>query len=682
VIGIDIDASNSVATLYDPSAGVFSPTTNQPIIKRRYQTVTLLPSGKVLITGGNDLQNHLAILKSAEIYDPTTSSFSLLPSGMAQARGSHSAVLLDNGLVLITGGEDENNHILKSAEIYNPANDSFTLLGPSMTTARRDHTSVKLKNGTVLLIAGVNQNLGFLKDIEIFNPSTSTFRAAGEMIEDRKEGFSATLLPDGNVLITGGQGDIDRDTLRSAELYNAQTGMFEALPDMNDGRSSHFAILFQNDAYVLIGGGYMTVIGGAWDSLELYDIKNKVFQRANPMHFGRAAVQDAVASTSNGDVIVFGGDALSLESTELRNAEHIRSADISSSVIGGLNNFRIWHTSTSLQDGTVLITGGIGPQLSLFEPAAPVATAEIYDPVTDIFVPTSGLMKSARAFHTATRLGDGTVLITGGGISDTDTAELYLPSSKTFSSVSGQMSVNRDAGHTATLLKDGTVLITGGINDNGDVLDLAEIYDPRTKTFSGPTGKMTTARTFHAATILNDGRVLITGGGPTMSMADVLDTAEIYDPTTRTFTSIPFRMSSPRTLHAAIALNDGRVLIAGGFQNANSILDSADVYDPASGQFQVLAAKMTVPRAYHTVTALSSGRILITGGESTRTTSQASAEIFDPGSGRFAAVGDMKAQRFGHGASLLPSGAVVVTGGRYIDRGGQIPLETAEVYEP
>jgi N-acetylneuraminic acid mutarotase len=80
---------------------------------RRSHTATLLPSGKVLVTGGNGG----SVLDSAELYDPDTRSWSPVAS-MSSARQYHSATLLDSGELLITGGV--NGAFLSSAELYIP----------------------------------------------------------------------------------------------------------------------------------------------------------------------------------------------------------------------------------------------------------------------------------------------------------------------------------------------------------------------------------------------------------------------------------------------------------------------------------------------------------------------------------------------------------------------------------
>src|SRR5581483_9740154 len=79
-----------------------------------------------------------------------------------------------------------------------------------------------------------------------------------------------------------------------------------------------------------------------------------------------------------------------------------------------------------------------------------------------------------------------------------------------FAVPTGSLNVAR-AYHTATLLNDGRVLIAGGFDANSDVLNSFDIYDPRSGSFSA-TGTMTTTRTYHTATLLPNGMVLIVGG--------------------------------------------------------------------------------------------------------------------------------------------------------------------------
>jgi hypothetical protein len=312
---------------------------------------------------------------------------------------------------------------------------------------------------------------------------------------------------------------------------------------------------------------------------------------------------------SDGTVLVAGGGDIRLAVAELYDP-----ATGTFRPTGALAVPRLWHKATSLRDGRVLVVGGAGyvPVGTLALP--PLASAEVYDAASGTFSETGSMAAARKLGHTATALPDGRVLIAG-GVSDSlastaTSAEVYDPATGTFSSA-GKMTSSRQQ-HTATLLLDGKVLLAGGDRSGGrgGYTDTAELYDPAIGAFH-PTGSMVVVRSYHTATLLRDGRVLVAGGVSAAS----LSSAELYDPATGTFTSTG-GMGSARNFHSATALVDGSVLIVGGTLNtgsSTSALQSAELYNPATGTFSAAGA-MTEARFWHTATFLPSGDVLIAGG--------------------------------------------------------------------
>ncbi len=325
-----------------------------------------------------------------------------------------------------------------------------------------------------------------------------------------------------------------------------------------------------------------------------------------------------------------------------------------------MNVGRNRHTATLLQDGKVLIAGGLG-NASL---QSPLVSARLYDPATAAFAITATGMADARASHTATLLRSGNVLIAGGGNSS---ADLYDPATTGFTATPNLMTAPR-MNHTATLLPDGKVLIAGG-DDGEAALISAEQYDPATREFTG-IGTMNVARSGHTATLLGTGRVLIAGG---FDGTNRLLSAELYDPVANAFTGTG-SMTVARDWHTATLLPGGKVLIAGGFDGTTHFA-SAELYDPSYGRFTPTGS-MTAGRDVHAATLLLDGKVLITGGW-TGADELADAELYDPVAGEFAGTGSMSQTRSYHTATLLQSGMVLIAGGL----SGTDDLASVELYQ-
>jgi hypothetical protein len=324
---------------------------------------------------------------------------------------------------------------------------------------------------------------------------------------------------------------------------------------------------------------------------------------------------------------------------------------------------------------------------------------------------------STRAYHTATLLQNGNVLIIGGYDKDNNVlarAEVYDPATKTFSAT-GSMSVGR-VYHTATLLLNGKVLIAGGssVSDltTGVPLDSIEIYDPATGVFTPQaTTMLTDARFSHSAILLNNGKVLLVGG---IGLAgQKLATAELYDPASTASNKIAVTgsMTTPRWLNTIATMADGTILVVGGSSGtitgdvpSATYLASAETYNPVTGLFTAITRYTDAPantiidplsqlvdtRGFHTTTFLADSTLLVAGGYGRLATSTltgsslATAEIFNQnGGGSFVHTnGDMPLERANHTATMLPSsGKVLIIGGGGYSGGTFAVMNSAIVYQ-
>jgi len=335
---------------------------------------------------------------------------------------------------------------------------------------------------------------------------------------------------------------------------------------------------------------------------------------------------------------------------------------------GSMATGRTLHTATLLGDGTVLVVGGY-----------PGATTEIYNPASGTFTLTKGKLSVDLFRQTATLLANGKVLIAGGTDFLTGqpvaTAELYDPATGLFTPTAHNMTVPR-SNHTATAIAGGKVLLAGGFNGSADVAT-AETYDPATDSFTATTGPMSSPRAYHTATLLTNGKVLIAGSddptGPTLA------TAELFDPGTGSFSSTG-SMAAERQNHTATLLttgpNSGKVLIAGGADNISGAKATAELYDSGTGTFTATGS-MAVQRYYHTATLLSDGTVLMVGGLNTNTV----VELYDPTTGTFGGTGELQAWRYLQTATLLKDGSTVLVTGGNGNAGPGTAIATAELYQ-
>ncbi len=672
--------SLSTAEYFDPLISNFR-SAGQMTASRAGSTATLLPNGNILIVGGLSCgapgSSGCVYLNSAELFEPTQSAF-VATGSLNTARAFHTATLLANGTVLITGGQNSQGVTLASAEIYNPATGSFSPLSSTMTSPREFHTATLLPDGQVLIAGGENCipnpqggacTPQVLSSSELYNPSSQSFSSTGNMTSPR-EFHTATLLPDGQVLIAGGapcppntsSSACPTPVLASAELFNSANNAFTATGSMTTPRELHTASLLQSGEVLIVGGVNTT---GALSSAELYNPSTGSF---SSLSNGLTQARDsAVAATlPDGSVLVVGGEDST--GTALASAELYNPQSTNFTIFRTMVSIRYAHTATLLTNGQVLLAGGANGAISL-------ASAELFNPSTGLFSPTTGTMTASRAFHTATMLGNGQVLIAGGVAADGSalaSAELYNPTQGLFSATSGPMTVARIA-HGAAPLPDGTVLIVGGVGSNQVSLAQAEVYQPAQATFV-QIGQMLTPRDTFTTTVLQNNTVLIAGGEEcTVSGCVSLNAAELFNPANRTFSPTASPMNSPRIAHTATLLNDGTVLIAGGRDCTSggcTSLSSAEIFNPATGTFSLTTGSMAQARDSASASLLSNGTVLIVGGEQCTPTSSGSAcspltdaEIFNPSTQKFSFVGNLFQAVAGLTTTPLGSSSVLIAGG-------------------
>jgi N-acetylneuraminic acid mutarotase len=222
--GGEFYATSSVAEVYHPKTGEWTATASMTTARGGH-TATLLPDGTVLVVGGDRGVNSIGSpLASAEIFDPNNRTWSATGS-MAEARFAFRTILLPDGRVLVAGGSNASD-VLATAELYDPSNGRWTATG-SMTEARSNsHTATLLADGTVLVTGGGYTADGSpLASAELYDPGSGRWTATASMTVGRVA-QTATLLPDGRVLVAGGDmsggSDLDGDPvdIASAELYD------------------------------------------------------------------------------------------------------------------------------------------------------------------------------------------------------------------------------------------------------------------------------------------------------------------------------------------------------------------------------------------------------------------------------------------------------------------------------
>jgi hypothetical protein len=330
----------------------------------------------------------------------------VLAGSMGTPRRDHTATILADGSVLVAGGVplESGGPALDLAERYDPAQDRFAPVG-AMTARRTRHAATRLLDGRVLLCGGNATWTGeeatpqdTVASVEIFDPASGAFTGAGSLLGPRRD-HQASLLADGTVLVTGGNPG-SGPQLATAEIYDPVSGTSRPVaPPMAAARQDHLALPLASGK-VLLAGGLVRL--GATPLLGLGS--------AETFTVGPPSRWDATATS--------------------------------------LTTGRGRACAVTLADGRILVAGGLGPASTW------LASTEYYDPARQAFDPGIPLL-SALISPSASRLGDGRVLVAGDGL-----AEVLDPATGISAPVQGPV-MPTGQGRTASPLPDGSALVVG-----------------------------------------------------------------------------------------------------------------------------------------------------------------------------------------------------------------------------
>jgi len=376
----DTPAPTMTATVMNTPAPTLTPTaipTSNPnavwTITGNMQTprwghsLTLLPNGKVLATGGLVTSAGSSLLASAEIYDPATGQWTAT-GNMNVARNSHRATLLPNGKVLVVGGGG-----IATAELYDPATGQWSLTG-SLNTARFGHLQVLLPNGKVLVAGGYEGS--YLTSAELYDPATGKWSPTGSLNIARCWLLGA-LLPDGKVLALSG---INATNTTGFELYDPVTGQWTVTTGSNLTYYG-YALALLTDGKLLTAGGLDTTSYATQKISSVHDPNSTLWTAVGNLNVARYG--GSMLLLYNGEVIMVGGiDSGAGNGNEIASTEIYNPTSQTWRQVANLNVARHYAEAIVLSDGRVLIAGGVGNSNSI------LSSTELYGLASQMPTPT------------------------------------------------------------------------------------------------------------------------------------------------------------------------------------------------------------------------------------------------------------------------------------------------------
>ncbi len=350
--------------------GHFEKLPDMNVARARHKSF-LMKDGRVLLFGGDGSVRYRdgwrfvgeRALKTAEIYDPKTNSFTMT-KGFSQIRYAFNSIMLDDGRVLITGGQRKGTKALKQAEIYDPISDTLTQI-PDMNFTRRSHSNIKLKDGKILIFGGWSGRVGekgnkYVKKAELYDPIQNKFEILPEYLNLKysREIIGSCILNDSKVFIVK---DLNKE--EQAELFDPITKQFTVLDKKLSNKSKkHYndyylykTILLENDKIVLFGRNRNQV-----SQFDIYDYKTNTIQRVGSSSI-KNRIGGSLVKLDENNILISNSSAWGFMSPynvgrpEIFNTDTLKFHKLPGMIYGNIGV-----SSIRLKDGRVLITGGHG----------------------------------------------------------------------------------------------------------------------------------------------------------------------------------------------------------------------------------------------------------------------------------------------------------------------------------
>jgi hypothetical protein len=675
--------------------------------ERFYHTASMLPNGKVFVFGGIKSLSLLEFSHTSEIYDPTENKFYAFIDPFYTSRVFHSATVLNNGNVLITGGYNNSN----GKEIFS-----------------YDSSNVQTSQG--------QGTWGFIQNVEMFDQNGA--RVSLEVDPDkilpyRISNQFSLLQTNGKLIMMGGRGNIpvtyysptitfsDSSTLylnlptsvtdptgiretsidtiasdkqlkfkQSIDLSKPVTGRI-INGDLFLGKTDEPRLTAKNLEWYGTGSS-TTTLDGIMGNRGKIDTTLSLRNPSGNVYFAPITLTGNDGTTNNNNIYVDGNLITSPSEIYIRIDSNLSNL-YAGSVINGtatLTNATITHSSftATITDGKGVINGvEIDSEGNLkgyikfseLEGAVECSTDTCNFPYTNFSALFGNIVFNLSFTSDKIDLSGQDYNVSGGTvvIRDMIFADIARLSPKDFTFNFDDDSILTIDNispyplfdYNGVIRESGIPDIIGGrkCSETGCIRNNPVFTPSNTSFFETETisswkdyGKLNTKRANHTTTVLNNGDVLVCGG---TDGTQTLASCELYNSGDNTWVIVS-TMSEARSYHTATLLTNGTVLIAGGVHgdvDESMAMDSAEIYYPQTKTF-VPTSNMKFQRAGHTQTLLPDGNVLITGGISSGNYSK-TAEIFISTANTFIRVGDMATTRTKHTATLMKDGRVLIAGG-------------------